>query len=25
SAGRPDCVFCERPMNPEGHFCPRMN
>lgn len=25
SSGRPDCVFCLRPMNPEGHFCPRMN
>lgn len=25
SAGRPDCVFCERPVDPDGHFCPRMN
>ena len=25
SAGRPDCVYCELPMNPDGHFCPRMN
>jgi uncharacterized repeat protein (TIGR03847 family) len=25
SAGRPDCVYCERPVDLDGHFCPRMN
>jgi uncharacterized repeat protein (TIGR03847 family) len=25
SAGRPTCVYCERPIDPDGHFCPRMN
>jgi uncharacterized repeat protein (TIGR03847 family) len=25
SAGRPDCIYCERPIDPDGHFCPRMN
>lgn len=25
AAGRPDCVYCERPIDPDGHFCPRMN
>jgi uncharacterized repeat protein (TIGR03847 family) len=25
SRGRPDCQFCGRPMDPEGHACPRMN
>lgn len=25
SAGRPSCQFCGRPMDPEGHPCPRMN
>lgn len=25
SAGRPDCVYCDLPINPDGHFCPRMN
>lgn len=25
SAGRPTCVFCELPIDPDGHFCPRMN
>ena len=25
SAGRPDCELCELPINPDGHFCPRMN
>ncbi|HLE42686.1 MAG TPA: DUF3090 family protein [Methylomirabilota bacterium] len=24
-AGRPTCPFCSRPMNPEGHICPRQN
>ena len=25
AAGRPDCEFCGRPVDPEGHFCVRMN
>ncbi|MEY3092518.1 MAG: hypothetical protein RIU67_1301 [Actinomycetota bacterium] len=25
AAGRPDCGFCGRPVDLEGHFCPRMN
>lgn len=25
SAGRPICVYCERPIDTDGHFCPRMN
>ncbi len=25
SAGRPSCLFCGRPMDPDGHPCPRMN
>lgn len=25
SAGRPICVLCGRPIDPEGHFCPRRN
>jgi uncharacterized repeat protein (TIGR03847 family) len=25
SAGRPACVYCELPIDPDGHFCPRMN
>lgn len=25
SKGRPDCQFCGRPLDPEGHVCPRMN
>ena len=25
SAGRPPCMWCSLPMNPEGHACPRMN
>ena len=24
-AGRPDCDYCGLPINPDGHFCPRMN
>jgi uncharacterized repeat protein (TIGR03847 family) len=24
-AGRPSCPFCGRPMDAEGHACPRMN
>lgn len=24
-AGRPVCLFCGRPRDPEGHACPRMN
>jgi uncharacterized repeat protein (TIGR03847 family) len=24
-AGRPPCPICGRPMNPEGHQCPRSN
>lgn len=24
-AGRPPCPFCGRPLDPEGHACPRMN
>ncbi len=24
-AGRPPCPFCGRPMDAEGHICPRMN
>ncbi len=24
-AGRPDCMWCGRPMDPDGHACPRMN
>ena len=23
--GRPSCPFCGRPMDPDGHICPRMN
>lgn len=23
--GRPLCVVCHRPIDPEGHFCPRSN
>jgi len=23
--GRPICPLCGRPMNPEGHFCPKRN
>ena len=25
AAGRPDCEYCGRPVDLEGHFCPRMN
>ncbi len=25
AAGRPPCPFCGRPLDPEGHACPRMN
>jgi uncharacterized repeat protein (TIGR03847 family) len=25
SAGRPPCPFCQNPLDPEGHICPRAN
>ncbi|MBI3914095.1 MAG: DUF3090 family protein, partial [Chloroflexi bacterium] len=25
AGGRPACVLCGRPIDPEGHFCPRRN
>lgn len=25
SAGRPPCPFCNRPLDPAGHICPRAN
>jgi uncharacterized repeat protein (TIGR03847 family) len=25
AAGRPQCMFCGLPIDPEGHACPRMN
>ena len=25
AAGRPPCVFCGRPLDPDGHPCPKMN
>lgn len=25
AAGRPDCRWCGRPIDPDGHRCPRMN
>jgi uncharacterized repeat protein (TIGR03847 family) len=25
SKGRPTCGLCGRPINPEGHFCPKRN
>jgi len=25
AAGRPSCVWCANPVNPDGHFCVRMN
>jgi uncharacterized repeat protein (TIGR03847 family) len=24
-AGRPSCPFCGQPLDPGGHFCPRMD
>ena len=25
AGGRPICVLCGRPIDPEGHFCPKRN
>ena len=25
AAGRPACPFCEQPIDPDGHICPRAN
>ena len=25
AAGRPNCPFCENPLDPRGHICPRAN
>jgi len=25
AAGRPACIFCGRPLDPDGHLCPKMN
>ncbi|MFV0427895.1 MAG: DUF3090 domain-containing protein [Arachnia sp.] len=25
AAGRPACPFCEQPVHPQGHICPRSN
>jgi uncharacterized repeat protein (TIGR03847 family) len=25
AAGRPPCMFCGRPLDPDGHLCPKMN
>ncbi len=25
SKGRPTCALCGRPINPDGHFCPKRN
>ncbi len=25
AAGRPPCPFCNQPLDPEGHLCPRQN
>ena len=25
AAGRPSCIWCGNPMDPDGHPCPRMN
>lgn len=25
ASGRPPCMWCGRPLDPDGHVCPRMN
>jgi uncharacterized repeat protein (TIGR03847 family) len=25
AAGRPPCMWCNQPIDPDGHICPRMN
>ena len=25
SSGRPSCPFCQQPLDPQGHICPRAN
>jgi len=25
NAGRPPCPLCGRPLDPQGHICPRKN
>jgi uncharacterized repeat protein (TIGR03847 family) len=25
ASGRPNCMWCTLPINPDGHICPRMN
>lgn len=25
AAGRPPCMWCSLPIDPDGHVCPRMN
>jgi uncharacterized repeat protein (TIGR03847 family) len=25
AAGRPPCPFCQQPLEPRGHICPRAN
>jgi uncharacterized repeat protein (TIGR03847 family) len=25
AAGRPNCQWCDLPIDPDGHPCPRMN
>jgi uncharacterized repeat protein (TIGR03847 family) len=25
AAGRPPCMWCSLPIDPDGHICPRMN
>jgi len=25
AAGRPACIWCANPINPDGHLCVRMN
>ena len=25
SSGRPPCPFCQQPLDPQGHMCPRAN